>query len=57
MGTKRLEHHVIHLPTGKWTVKRGGTDRPIIETDKRYEAMRFVTAFSIRTGSKVIIHG
>jgi len=54
---KSNSHHVVPASQGGWNVKRAGTDKAILHTDTKKQAVDLGRDISRNQGTELVIHG
>ena len=54
---KSNSHHIVPASQGGWNVKRAGTDKAIVHTDTKKQAVDLGRDISRNQGTELVIHG
>jgi hypothetical protein len=54
---KSNSHHIVPASQGGWNVKRAGTDKAIVHTDTKKQAVDLGRDISRNQGTEFVIHG
>ena len=54
---KSNSHHIVPALQGGWNVKRAGTDKAIVHTDTKKQAVDLGRDISRNQGTELVIHG